>query len=90
MNKELKQTYHHIVPRSKGWSNEWHNLKSMKENIHVAFHQVFLNKEPHEQIATLLDINHTALTRIFKKEIYEILNEANNDWWIYKNWIYRK
>lgn len=87
---EIKWNSHHIVPRSRWWSNNTENLKSMKENIHVWFHQVFRNELPHEQIKTLLDINHTALTRIFRKELFEILRESDDDGWIYKKWVFIK
>lgn len=80
-------TKHHILPRSHNGSNEKQNIKMLKDNIHRAFHLVFDNLTPPEQIAKLmLSINWTALTDEFKNDIMKILKETDNQYY-YKNGI---
>jgi len=48
----------------------------MQDNIHKSFHSVFRNLSPVLQMARLLELNGTALTRDFSKEVMTILDEA--------------
>ena len=45
-----KLTKHHLYPKSKGWTNNDVNILRLKDNFHRAFHMVFENKTPDEQI----------------------------------------
>ena len=81
-NEEPKTSNHHILPRSKGWSNNRNNLLTMPHKFHQSLHYVFKNKTPVEQIETLLELNEKALTIEFKARIYELLNDIK--WREYK------
>lgn len=52
---------------------------------HVAFHEIFDNRLPHEQIGYLMSINKTALSEEFKHKIQrQILKDPQ---WIYENGV---
>lgn len=70
---------HHLVPRSRGGSNNEENLVWLQDNIHVAFHQVFSNKMPHEQIIHLLELNQTALNPSFYSRLWMLIEETDKD-----------
>jgi len=80
-------TRHHLIPKSKWWNSNTKNILKLRENFHRAFHLVFANNEPKEQIQTLLSLNTTVLTEDFRNEVRVILD--NNDWYIYEKWIFK-
>jgi len=57
--------------------------------LHIAFHRVFGNWTPKEQLEQLLKINSPALSLEFQKDIYNVLKETE-DRYYYKNGIYLK
>lgn len=88
MQKDFSR--HHIVPRSREGSNYYNNVVKLVHWVHVAFHTLFDNKTPVEQIERLLSINWTALTEDFKQDVSRILQDARSDSdYIYKNWVLR-
>jgi len=88
MKKPLhKLTRHHLLPKSKWWNSNPKNILKLKENSHRAFHLIFANDEPIEQIQTLLSLNTTVLTDSFRNDILDILD--NNDEYIYERGIFK-
>jgi hypothetical protein len=54
----------------------------MQDRFHVAFHKIFSNKDPVEQIVYLINrINTTALTEEFKHDINKILEVSEEDYY---------
>ena len=45
---DLKQTRHHILPRSKGGTNDPSNIAMVKQGLHRKYHDLFNNKTPEE------------------------------------------
>jgi len=70
-----KNTRHHRLPRSRWWNNNYDNICVLKENKHRAFHLLFWNKLPHEQVQEILDINWCALNWEFIVDIETYLND---------------
>lgn len=83
---------HHIIPKSKWWSNNNWNLVKMPRSEHQALHRLFWTSLPHEQLLKLLQINHWALQRKVVMQITESVYD-NLSWWdqyFYKDWVWRK
>lgn len=74
--------YHHIVPKSRGWSNNDSNLVRMLRNRHEDLHNLFQNNLPHEQIQQLLKLYDNALTKSFRKDIAEVLLDNQDKYYI--------
>lgn len=85
---EKHYNIHHILPRSKGWSNIKENKVKLDTRIHTALHLMFANWTPAEQIKRILDISDTALTWEVKSDIVKILDNKELDYW-YKKWVYK-
>ncbi len=80
--KSLKRTgftKHHIVPKSKGGSNNQKNIKYLKGLQHNAFHTLFSNQEPLHQFVTLLSINNTALNKEFIGKLIKLIFEYKDN-----------
>jgi len=77
---------HHILPRSKNWSNNKNNIVKLENRRHNALHMLFENKTPREQIERILDISTTALTDEVKSDIIKILDIKDLFYW-YKPWV---
>lgn len=83
----VPETVHHLVPTSRGGERfDPRNRKLMRENRHVAFHVVFDNLTPDEQIARILEINSTALRREFGDKVRRLLERGDD--WIYEDGIF--
>lgn len=80
---------HHLCPRSRiEWDiNNPDNLKKVNSNFHIAFHQVFENLLPHEQMAYILTFNKSVLNLKFVREVKDILEDKN---YKYRDWIFIK
>ena len=61
MKKEFRYSTHHIVPRSRLWSNNDENLIELRETKHRALHSLFENKLIAEQLINTLDISKQAM-----------------------------
>ena len=86
-----KLTKHHILPKSKHGSNYYQNLAILRDNIHKAFHVVFANDDPREQIVRLVaNINISALTEEFRNDILKVLEENDKDYYYKKGIIVPK
>lgn len=84
-----KLTRHHIVPRSRWWTNNFDNIKMLKDNPHKSLHILFWNDTPVEQMWNLtFQINYTALADEFREDVRILLSETDPNYY-YKNWLYR-
>ena len=86
MGRHTQLTRHHIVPQSREGSNNGHNVKMLRDNVHVAFHIVFDNLTPDEQFQRLLSINETALRREFREKVEKILEKGPD--YTYKDGVF--
>ena len=84
-----KLTVHHLVPRSKWWSNESINKVRLPNITHVNLHRFFSNDTPVEQIERVLKFNDKCLSDEFIKEVAKVLDGWYDDW-VYENWVFRK
>lgn len=83
-------TDHHIIPKhgNELWGVNWHeNIIRLKDHVHQAFHIVFSNAEPHNQLAVLVQINWRVLQREYTKRVIELANEDPK--YVYLDWLYR-
>lgn len=78
---------HHCYPSSRWWNDTTQNRMPLYIRLHEHFHWVFWNLTPQEQLLKLLIINKWVFTDEFKKDIYKVLNETDQDYY-YKNWVY--
>ena len=78
---------HHIVPTSKGGSQSRNNKGRLDIRKHRALHMLFDNGSPVEQIARIMSINMTALTDDFRHDVNEILKDAKDPQYVYRNGI---
>lgn len=76
MGHHHQLTRHHIVPRSREGSDNRDNIAMLRDNVHVAFHIVFDNLTPDEQISRLMAINGTALRGEFREKVAKILEKG--------------
>ena len=79
---------HHILCKSRWWTNNKQNIVKLDTRVHNALHLMFANGTPSEQIARILDISSTALTSEVKSDIIKILDNKELDYW-YKRAVYK-
>ena len=77
---------HHIVPKSRLGADDPRNLVTMKHNVHVAFHVVFDNMTPDEQLLHLLRLNRAALRREFSDKVARIIEKGPD--WVYVDGVH--
>lgn len=80
-------TVHHLVPRSRGGTNDSWNKKKIPNKIHEAWHRLFINRKPRE-IVTVLKALEEKMGPGGGKEFFVCVNrEANETAWrlIFKN-----
>lgn len=87
--KELTENVHHILARSRWWSNEDCNRIKLFVPVHDSFHRVFGNGTVQEQIFQLLWISSKWLTEEFKRDILKVIRESDQDYY-YKEGVFRK
>ena len=81
------ESVHHLVPVSAGGAkHDDRNRKRIRHNLHVAFHVVFDNLPPDEQLARLIDLNAPVLRREFRDKAMRLLGKGED--WIYEDGIY--
>jgi hypothetical protein len=66
---------HHVVPRSRGGTNHPLNIIRLERGFHEAFHRVFDNRTPIEQVQRLLETNAYALTVNFRERVGLIITD---------------
>lgn len=87
--RSKKITKHHIVPKSKWWTNDECNIILLEQKEHRDLHRFFENDRPDEQLRRLFKINRTALSEEVKSDIIEILNITELEYW-YRKWTFKK
>ena len=75
--KEEKYSCHHILPRSRRWSNNPCNTEMIKDNKHRALHTLFQNQMIAEQLITTIDISAKALRDDVRKWLLDTLQSKN-------------
>ena len=82
------RTTHHIVPRSKWWTNEDDNLIRIKEQPHQSLHILHENKLIAEQLIKTLEISEKAMRPEVVQRLIETLtaHDPNDlDFWYKDN-----
>lgn len=82
-------TTHHIIPKSKWWTNNGYNLIWLKQKEHRALHNFFGNDRPDEQLRRLFEINKSVLTDDVKSDVIKILDIDELEYWYRKGTIKR-
>lgn len=89
--KQPRNSRHHLIPQHwvelLGNSNP-ENIRMLTERFHRAFHTIFQNREPHNQLDYLLAFNSSVLQSNVIKEIKNIILDESS--YVYKDWLYRK
>lgn len=67
------KTMHHLVPKSLGGSNSPLNVRKINDSFHKAFHRVFENRSPIEQMAMITSLNSPCLTMDFCERVNTLL-----------------
>lgn len=75
--KRNHKTVHHILPKSRGWSNHSNNLTDLTCNRHSSFHTIFENMTINEQIREVILLSEPSLKRDFIERVFEILESKN-------------
>ena len=73
--KEDKYSNHHILPRSRFWSNEPCNVELIKDNYHRAIHTLFQNQMIAEQLITTVNISAKALRDDVRERLLETVDK---------------
>lgn len=82
-------TTHHIIPKSKWWTNDWYNTIGLRQKQHRALHGFFGNDRPDEQLRRLFEINKSVFTQEIKSGIIKILSIDELEYWYRKGTIKR-
>lgn len=75
--KNERYSQHHILPKSRRWSNNPCNLEMIKDNYHRAIHQLFQNQMIAEQLITTVNISAKALREDVRKWLLDTLESKN-------------
>ena len=90
IKKWIDTSVHHIVPKSRGGSNDGQNLLEIKDNLHRAFHHLFANRLIAEQLLVTISLSRKALRPETKERLIKTLtlHDAEDlDFW-YKEWTH--
>lgn len=60
--KRKEYTVHHLLPRSRSGSHHPRNKEMLPAKQHEAFHAVFANQTPVEQLISVLHLNRNVFT----------------------------
>lgn len=71
-----QKSTHYLIPRSRGGTSHKVNQMKMNVSVHEAFHTVFRNRTPPEQLAWLLDLNASVIQSGIQDEIRDILEHT--------------
>ena len=74
-----KTTTHHIVCKSRWWSNEKQNRLELPITTHRALHTLFYNQLLAEQLITTVNISSKALRPEVKERLLETLTAHDAD-----------
>ena len=78
---------HHLVPRSRWWSNSKNNLRTLNAKYHTNWHRIFNNKTPVEQLFTVINENWKVFTSKFRKSLMSVLAIYNGK--EYRDWVFK-
>lgn len=67
-------TRHHIICKSRGGTNNTRNIEFKKRVEHRAWHTIFINLLPHEQLKLVLELNGDVLRKGFKEDVLAIID----------------
>jgi hypothetical protein len=81
---------HHILPESRGWTNNPKNFWFVDRLTHNDFHTVFQNLTPTEQLIFLLNFHKQVLSDDFTQAIRSCLYSSFREPVCYKKWVIRK
>ena len=87
--RQPRNSRHHLIPqhwKELEWANCPENIRQLTENFHRAFHAVFQNREPHNQIDYLLAFNSPVLQPHVIHEVKKIMLDEYS--YVYRNWLY--
>lgn len=68
---------HHILPRSRFWSNESTNIEIVKNTTHRALHTLFQNQMIAEQLITTVELSEKALREDVRQWLLDVLTSKN-------------
>ena len=68
-----KYSIHHIVPRSREWTNYDENLLELRDTTHRAIHTLFANQLLAEQLITTVNLSEKALRPEIRAWLLETL-----------------
>ena len=77
---------HHLVPTSRGGTNDSRNIALINDKVHRAIHCLFGNATPVEQIEGILELSD----QILKERYKDAIREVNKEVWAYQKGILRK
>ena len=81
---------HHIVPKSRGWTNNPKNFWKVDRLTHNDFHTVFHNLTPIEQIVLFLNIYKDVFSWDFISMLRKILFKTVPEPDCYRQWVITK
>ena len=73
------KTVHHLLAKSRNGSNDRENRVWLRETFHRAFHTVFQNDTPPEQIIRILELNESVFQGDFLNDIMKVLDLYKED-----------
>lgn len=74
---ENNYSLHHILPKSRDWSNEWSNLEMIKNTTHRAIHTLFTNQMIGEQLITTVSLSEKALREDVRRWLIDTLTSLD-------------
>lgn len=77
MKIEDQYSKHHILPKSRYWSQEPVNIEILKNTQHRALHTLFANQMIAEQLITTVWLSEKALREDVREWLLEVLNSKN-------------
>ena len=76
-NLDNQFSKHHILPKSRYWSNESCNIELLKNTTHRALHTLFQNQMIAEQLITTVELSEKALREDVRERLIETLTSKN-------------
>jgi hypothetical protein len=75
------------MPKSLWGSSQPHNIRTINDNFHKAFHRVFDNRSPLGQLELLADFNAPCLSMDFRVRVNELLKDAQDPEYVYRKGV---
>lgn len=89
MEKDIVENRHHLIPKSKGWATNEHNVKKVDIREHNKRHIRCGNDTPVEAICRVLLWNDKVWSENFKADLINVLDNYLNNYYEKKtqNWF---